>query len=168
MKKKFVIKNNTFEISELDVKNINYNYIRSLNSKNDFIVNKKTTILEQIDYVKNIKKTKNLILQITSNKVLVATAGFQVRPGRTFQGIFIINNKFRKKGFSKYFIIFSSLFVYKLKNIKSFFAGIEKKNFISFRAFLGAGFKVKKKLVKSLILNLKIDNKFKTKNTFVK
>ena len=163
---RFIAKKKKFEVGLLKVRNINKKYIDSLNNKNKFIVNNKTTIKDQINYVKNIQKSKNLILQITTNKTLVATSGFQVRPGRTFQGILILDPKFKNKGYSKYFIVFSSLFVYKTKNIKSFFAGIEKKNSISLNAFLGAGFKIKKTLVKSLILNLKIGKKVLSKNSF--
>jgi RimJ/RimL family protein N-acetyltransferase len=150
----FNAKNKKFNISLLKLKNISKEYIESLKESN-FIVYPKYTLNDQRNYVRKIKKSQNIILEIIYNKKLVATSGFQKNKGKVFQGILITDKKFRGKGYANFFIFQSLLFFKKLKGVNIFFAGIDKNNLPSIYAFKRAGYKLYNKRSSIFKINLK-------------
>ncbi len=140
---KFKFKNKIFEVNPLSLKNINLDYVKK--TSNEFINYEKKTIEAQKRYVKDIRKKGNEIYQIKYKKKLIATAGFQFYNLRTYQGLLIINDDFIGKGYAKYFIYSSLLFVNKTMKKKVFYANIDKRNIASIKSFLAAGYKISKK-----------------------
>ncbi len=155
MKNVFIKKKKKFEVSLLKLKNITQEYISSLKSSN-FIINPNYTIKDQKNYIRKIRKAKNVMLEITHKKKIVATSGFEKnKKGKIFQGILIIDKKFRKKGFAKFFIFQSLLYFNRLKGINIFYAGIDKNNLSSIHAFKKAGYKLQNKKSNDFKINLK-------------
>ncbi len=166
---KFKFKNKIFEVNPLSLKNINLDYVKK--TSNEFINYEKKTIEAQKRYVKDIRKKGNEIYQIKYKKKLIATAGFQFYNLRTYQGLLIINDDFIGKGYAKYFIYSSLLFVNKTMKKKVFYANIDKRNIASIKSFLAAGYKISKKKKFSLTLHLykqKIVNKIEKKIQILK
>lgn len=161
---KFKFKNKIFEINPLSLKNINLDYIKKTSNK--FINYEQFTIDAQKSYVRDIRKKGNEIYQIKYKEKLIATSGFQFYGSRTYQGLLIINDDFIGKGYAKYFIYSSLLFVNKTQKKKVFYANIDKKNIASIKSFLAAGYKIYEEKKFSLNLRLfkenvknKIENK---------
>ena len=150
----FFAKKKKFKVGLLKLKNISRKYLLSLKDAN-FIINPKFTIEDQKNYVRKIRKAKNDILEITYNKKIVATSGFEKKKGKIFQGILIIDKNFRNKGFAKFFIFQSLIYFKKLKGVDIFFAGIDKNNLPSIYAFKKAGYKLQNKKLNNFKISLK-------------
>lgn len=166
---KFKFKNKIFEINPLFLKNINLDYIKK--TSNEFINYGKNNIEAQKRYVRDIRKKGNEIYQIKYKEKLIATSGFQFYSLKTYQGLLIINEDFIGKGYAKYFIYSSLLFVHKTMKKKVFYANISKKNIASIKSFLAAGYQISKEKKFSLTLHLykeKIENKIENKIQILK
>jgi len=160
MKVKF--KNKIFKIKPLALKNITSLYVKK--TSNEFINYKKNTIRDQKNYVRKIRKEGNEIYEITNGKKLVATSGFQFLKSKTFQGVLIVDPNFIGKGFAKYIILSSILYVNKTLGKNFFYVNIEKKNISSIKMCTGAGYRIYKrnKVCLKLFFNLnKNPNKIK-------
>ena len=147
---KFKLRNKIFEVKPLLLKNIDMNYVKRTN--NQYIENNKNSINSQKNYIRNIRKNGNQVYQITNKGRLTATSGFQFLRKKTYQGLLIIDNNFLNKGFAKYFIFITLLFVNKTKGNLSFCANINKDNISSIKSFTAAGYKIIKKNKNSLNL----------------
>jgi|MDTG01.2.fsa_nt_gb hypothetical protein len=167
---KYTIKSKQFYIGKLRLKNINNKYINALN-RSDQISFKKINILNQKKYIRNLRAKKikltrynirnNEILEIFYINKIIATSGFQIniKKKTAFQGILIIDDKFKGGGFSKFFISACIIEILKFYKLNFVIAGVSNNNIISKKTFLGAGFKYFKRIKSNNTSYFKIDLK---------
>ena len=154
---KFKFKSKIFEIKPLAISRINSEYVKK--TSNSYIEYGKKTVKDQIKYVKEIRKKGDEIYQIKYKNKLIATSGFQFDRFKTYQGLLIIDSEFLGKSLAKYFIFSSILFVNITLDKYFFYANIDKKNILSIKSFMNAGYKIVKKNKNFLNLKLTLNNK---------
>ena len=140
-----MIKKRSYEIKKIRLRDINSEYIKSLNISNYLRFKKKHTLNTQTKYLKKINNSRNNFIESFIKK-LVGTMNTQIYGRFTIvvknlkilylsEYLFLTNTKkigkFSIKNFSSFLI----------KRYDHIFSTINKKNLISINVFKNAGFK---------------------------